>query len=189
MEATTEAREAVQGLRFSAAATADPVSSIGALIEQLRSEAAGEAPQIRVASHGTARALRPVVADEVYFIAAEALRNAVRHAGAQQITAEIRYENRRFRARIHDDGRGFDAQALRREPPAGHLGLPGMRERAEIVGGSVDVWSKPGFGTLVELSIPAAIAYAAAPRPRSGVFARLARPLSWHGRAGPASDR
>jgi Histidine kinase-like ATPase domain len=126
--------------------------------------------------------VKPVVADEVYFIGAEALRNAVRHAGAQQITAEIRYENRQFRARIRDDGRGFDAQALRRAPPAGHFGLPGMCERAEIVGGSLDVWSKSGFGTLIELSIPAAIAYAAGPRPRSRAFSRLARPLSWLGR-------
>jgi signal transduction histidine kinase len=50
---------------------------------------------------------------------------------------------------------------VRRDPPAGHFGLNGMRERAETIGGSLDVWSKPGFGTEIAVNIPAAIAYAA----------------------------
>jgi signal transduction histidine kinase len=84
----------------------------------------------------------------------------LRHAAAQHITAEIRYDERRFRVRVRDDGTGFDEQAVRRDPPAGHFGLNGMRERAEKIGGSLEVWSKPGVGTEIELSIPAAIAYA-----------------------------
>ena len=43
--------------------------------------------------------------------------------------------------------------------PSGHFGLPGMRERAEIVGGRLEVWSKLNSGTQVELSIPGTIAY------------------------------
>jgi nitrate/nitrite-specific signal transduction histidine kinase len=52
----------------------------------------------------------------------------------------------------------MDEKLLRREP-SGHFGLPGMRERAEIVGGRLDVWSKVDSGTQVELSIPGSIAY------------------------------
>ena len=104
--------------------------------------------------------LKPVVGDEVYRITGEALRNALQHAAAQHITAEIRYDARRFRVRVRDDGTGFDEHAVRRNPQAGHFGLNGMRERAEKIGGSLEVWSKPGVGTEIELSIPAAIAYA-----------------------------
>jgi nitrate/nitrite-specific signal transduction histidine kinase len=46
------------------------------------------------------------------------------------------------------------------ERRTGHFGLPGMRERAEVVGGHLDVWSQQGLGTEVELTIPAAAAYA-----------------------------
>ena len=70
----------------------------------------------------------------------------MRHAAAQHITAEIRYDERRFRVRVRDDGTGFDEQAVRRDPPAGHFGLNGMRERAEKIGGSLEVWSKPASG-------------------------------------------
>ena len=45
------------------------------------------------------------------------------------------------------------------QQPAGHFGLPGMRERAEIVGGRLEVWSQLDSGTQVELSIPGGIAY------------------------------
>ena len=48
-----------------------------------------------------------------------------------------------------------------RQQPAGHFGLHGMRERAEIVGGQLEVWSKRDSGTEVELSIPGAVAYGA----------------------------
>ena len=52
----------------------------------------------------------------------------------------------------------MDDEAIRQQP-AGHFGLHGMRERAEIVGGRLEVWSKHDTGTAVELSIPGAVAY------------------------------
>ena len=73
---------------------------------------------------------------------------------------EIRYDRRHFRLRVRDDGKGIDEDAMQSQPP-GHFGLPGMRERAEIVGGRLEVWSKPNSGTQIELSIPGAIAYGA----------------------------
>jgi len=112
---------------------------------------------------GTPRPLKPLVRDEVYRIAAEALRNAARHAKARHITVEIRYEGRQFRLVVRDDGVGMDEPALR-EAPTGHFGLHGMRERAGIVGGRLEVLTRPGLGTVVELSIPAAVAYAASRR-------------------------
>jgi signal transduction histidine kinase len=157
--AATEARRAVQGLRTSSVETTDPAGCLWNIVAELTREQGDSAPAIRIAAQGTPRRLTPAVGDEVYRIAGEALRNALRHAAAQHITADIRYDERRFRVQLRDDGRGFDEQAVRRDPPAGHFGLSGMRERAEKIGGSLEVWSKPGFGTEIELSIPAAIAY------------------------------
>jgi len=107
--------------------------------------------------------LRPLLRDEVYRVAAEALRNAFRHANASRIEAEIRYGDKQFRIRVRDDGKGIDPTVLS-GGRGGHYGLPGMRERAEVVGGKLAVWSELETGTEVELTIPAANAYAAAPR-------------------------
>ena len=107
---------------------------------------------------GAPRNLKPVVRDEAYRIACEALRNAFRHAQARRITVEIRYDKRHCQLTVRDDGKGFDEDNMQRQP-SGHFGLPGMRERAEIVGGHLEVCSKLNFGTQVELSIPGSIAY------------------------------
>jgi signal transduction histidine kinase len=109
---------------------------------------------------GAPRDLNPIVRDEAYRIAGEALRNAFRHAQALRITIEIRYDRRQFRLRVRDDGKGIDDATVRRGH-AGHFGLHGMRERAEIVGGRLAVWSKGNTGTEVELSVPGAVAYSA----------------------------
>jgi signal transduction histidine kinase len=107
---------------------------------------------------GGPRQLDPVVRDEAYRIAGEALRNAFRHAQARRITVEIRYDRRQFQLCIRDDGKGIDEATMELGHP-GHFGLHGMRERAEIVGGRLEVWSKLDRGTEVELTIPGAIAY------------------------------
>jgi nitrate/nitrite-specific signal transduction histidine kinase len=64
--------------------------------------------------------------------------------------------------RVRDDGKGIDPKVLTQDGQAGHYGLHGMRERAKLVGGRLDVWSELDSGTEVELSIPATIAYSRA---------------------------
>jgi signal transduction histidine kinase len=61
--------------------------------------------------------------------------------------------------RIRDDGRGIDPEILGKGGRADHWGLQGMRERARRVGASLELWSRPGAGTEVELKVPAATAY------------------------------
>jgi signal transduction histidine kinase/ligand-binding sensor domain-containing protein len=158
-EAITEGRDAVQGLRSSAFETNDLANAIAAIAEELtKDSAAGESPILDLEVEGAPRGLNPVVRDEAYRIACEALRNAVRHAQARRITVEIRYDKRYLRLRVRDDGKGIDQDPMQRQP-SGHFGLPGMRERAETVGGRLEVWSKLNSGTQVELSIPGSIAY------------------------------
>jgi signal transduction histidine kinase/ligand-binding sensor domain-containing protein len=157
--AIAEGRDAVQGLRSSAFETNDLANGITAIAEELTSDPSVlDSPAIAVEVEGTPRNLNPVVRDEACRIAGEALRNAFRHAQARQITVEIRYEKRLFRLRVRDDGKGLDEEIIRHQP-AGHFGLHGMRERAEIVGGRMEVRSRLDAGTEVELSIPGAIAY------------------------------
>lgn len=90
------------------------------------------------------------VATVVYRVVQEALTNVVRHAGATNASVAVTAAAGRLRALIEDNGIGFDPT----EPARGHLGLQGMSERAEIVGGTVRVASSPGSGTTIVLEIP-----------------------------------
>jgi signal transduction histidine kinase/ligand-binding sensor domain-containing protein len=164
-QAITEGREAVQGLRASTVESNDLAQAITTLGEQLAAETSGATlVGLHVEVAGTPRNLHPIVRDEIYRIAGEALRNAFRHAEAQQIEVEFRYDERQLRLRIRDDGKGIDAMFLAAEGRTGHFGLHGMRERAKLMGGKLTVWTAAESGTEIELTIPAARAYAASPR-------------------------
>ena len=164
-QAITEGREAVQGLRASTVESNDLAQAIATLGEQLAAEASSATSvRLHVEVEGTPRNLHPIVRDEIYRIASEALRNAFRHAEAQQIEVEFRYDKRRFRLRVLDDGKGIDAMFLTAEGRAGHFGLHGMRERAKLMGGKLTVWTASESGTEIEIIIPAARAYAASAR-------------------------
>ena len=119
---------------------------------------------------GTPRDLHPILRDEIYRIASEALRNAFHHARARGIEVEIRYDPRQLRVRLRDDGIGIDADVLRQEGREGHFGFRGMRERAKGIGGKLEIWSEQGAGTEVELIIPASVAYAGQAGRRSWLF-------------------
>lgn len=162
--AITEGRDAVQGLRSSTGDVDDLAMSISTLGAELATDDGTLATSTRVTVEGEARALHPMARDEVYRIAAEALRNACRHARAARVEVEIRYDDEQFRLRVRDDGAGIDPAVLAGEGQEGHYGLRGMTERAAIIGGKVTVWSKVGAGTEVELRLPAHLAYALPPR-------------------------
>src|SRR5262249_4036185 len=96
---------------------------------------------------------------EVYHVACESLRNAFKHAGAQEIEVRIRYDQRKFRMQVVDNGKGIDPIVLRAGGRAGHHGLLGMKERAELAGGKFFVPSGLNSGTGIELIIPASVAF------------------------------
>jgi signal transduction histidine kinase len=138
--------------------------AICTLGEELTTESTNLRPAFRVAVEGEARNLHPILRDEIYKIAAEALRNAFRHAQAREIEIEIHYDNVQFRLRVRDDGKGIDPAILSSQSSKGHYGFPGMRERATLMGGKLVVWSEVDAGTEVELRVPASSAYVTAPR-------------------------
>jgi signal transduction histidine kinase len=159
-QAITEGRDAVQGLRSSTFETSDLALALNTLGEELAGDESNpNSAELHVAVEGTPRNLHPILRDEVYRIAGEALRNAFRHAQAQRIEVEIRYDEHQLRLRVRDDGKGIDPKLLSEDGRAGHYGLHGMRERAKVVGGKLAVWSELDSGTEVELSIPASRAY------------------------------
>ena len=113
-QAITEGRDAVQGLRSSTVVRPTILpSAISTLGEELASgETNPNAAEFQVEVEGTPQNLHPILRDEVYRIAGEALRNAFKHAQAQQIEVEIRYDERQLRLRVRDDGKGIDAKHL-----------------------------------------------------------------------------
>jgi signal transduction histidine kinase/ligand-binding sensor domain-containing protein len=132
----------------------------------------------RVTVNGEPIPLHAVVFDEVYRLGREAITNAFRHSQARNIEVELDYERRQFRLRVRDDGIGIAADIMKPGFRAGHWGLPGMRERAAKLGGQLDIWSRPGAGTEIELRVPGASAYASEPRRRRPRWLRAITPGS-----------
>jgi len=108
---------------------------------------------------GNSRDLHPLVREEGFLIAREALSNAFHHASAQVIEVAIVYGERALHLSIRDDGQGIKPAVLDAGGRPGHFGLLGMRERATRLGAHLVVWSKPGAGTEIELRVPADVAY------------------------------
>jgi nitrate/nitrite-specific signal transduction histidine kinase len=96
------------------------------------------------------------------------------NAEARRVEVEIRYDDREFRLRVRDDGKGIDPAVLSGSARDGHYGLPGMQERSKVVGGKLTVWSEADAGTEVELRIPATKSYLAS-RKRSWFSRRAPR--------------
>ena len=94
----------------------------------------------------------PLSAEEaLYRIGQEALHNVVKHANASTATIRIWREAGRVCLTVADDGAGFDPDAV----PRGHLGLIGMRQRVDLIGGDLRVDSRPGRGTTISARVPA----------------------------------
>jgi len=163
--AVAEGRQAVQNLR-SASTTDDLVQTVGALGDEL---ASGHRTTFRLVVEGPTKELHPIVRDEIYSIAREALRNAFTHACASHIQVEINFDERLLQLRIRDDGRGISPE-IAEQGRAGHYGLAGMQERARQIGSKLLVLSGPETGTEIELSIPGSMAYCRPGRSRVRFF-------------------
>ena len=102
---------------------------------------------------GRPRELRPAVQEQINLIGREALVNALLHSTATRIEADIEYSPRRVRVLVRDNGCGIDPCVVQNRKES-HWGLLGMRERAESIGARLTIWSRPGAGTEVEVSVP-----------------------------------
>jgi len=168
--AICEGRDAVHDLRCAAVDDTDLAGAVTAITEEFAADGANpNAARFSVVAEGTPRKLRLLPQDEICRIAREALWNAFTHAQARLIEAEIVYSRSMLRLCVRDDGIGIRPAVLDHGGSAGHWGLRGMRERAKRIGGQLEIWSRLGAGTEVELSVPGSIAYEAS-RTRAGFW-------------------
>jgi len=151
-----ESRDKVKDLRPMSGAVADLAQALAAEGEQLTKL---HSAQFRVSVQGAPRDLHPIVREEGFLIGREALANAFNHSAAANIEAEVTYGEHALQIRIRDDGRGISETVLDAGGRPGHFGLLGMRERAKQLGANIEVWSKPGAGTEIDVRVPAEVAY------------------------------
>ncbi|HTZ59816.1 MAG TPA: ATP-binding protein [Acidobacteriaceae bacterium] len=161
-----QGRNTVRGFRATEGELQDLERALARVPEDLGFE---DQADFRMIVDGSPLPLHPVIRDEVYSIAREALVNAFRHSGAASINVALHYSPNQLHTVVSDNGCGIDHQVLETGRD-GHWGLPGMRERARRIGGALKVSSRKGAGTEVDLRVPGDIAYGSqksAPR-RSG---------------------
>ncbi|MGC8550381.1 MAG: sensor histidine kinase [Acidobacteriaceae bacterium] len=143
-----EARASIWDLRSQSTEKETLATRIRIIADQLTAQK-GIKTQLQV--NGIYRPLVPEVEVEIEKIAREAVVNAVRHSNAQVITLRLTYDARDFEMTVRDNGKGFAGA-----PPggtSGHFGITGMRERAEKIGGKLEITSKPGQGTEVRVTL------------------------------------
>lgn len=145
-----ESRRALHALR------AHPIESQGLLpaLRSLAEQTAGrDGVGVRVELPAQPPTLRPEVEQQLYRIAEEALANSARHSGAQQIDVSLTQTPSQLRLAVADDGAGFD---VRRAEHSGRYGLRGIRERAALLGATVEIDSRLQHGTTVRVVVPLA---------------------------------
>jgi len=147
--ALDETRSAIAGLRppvLDDLGLAASLESLGRSFPQLDVQV--EAVNCRIAEH---------VETAVYRTAQEALQNVVKHARARAVRVHMSVQDEHVLLEVHDDGQGLAAAAQARAggstDPTG-FGLSGMRKRAELLGGKLELSSSPGRGTTVRLVVP-----------------------------------
>jgi signal transduction histidine kinase len=125
-----------------------PGDSLLRAIDKLAGECTADGLAARVAHCGPPRPLADAIVFTLYRAAQEALTNVRRHAHASTVHIELAFvASDVVRLRVEDDGVGADA-------PRGGFGLIGLRERAELCGGTVSIASARGRGFLVEVELP-----------------------------------
>jgi signal transduction histidine kinase len=148
-----EGRDTLRGLHSSEAKCMS--------LEQALSVLSAEFPpdhgvRLRVFVKGQPKKLRPEIQQQIYLIGREAMLNALCHAHATTIEAEVGYLFRGLRVAVRDDGCGINPQILQLGH-ASHRGLLRMRERAASIGAQLQIWSRPGSGTEVAISLPGSV--------------------------------
>jgi signal transduction histidine kinase/CheY-like chemotaxis protein len=109
------------------------------------------------ASHGLEERLPPEIEIACFRIVQEALTNVMRHADASQVFIELRHDAEDLHLAIRDDGLGFDVPAALAAAARGEsVGLLGMEERVQLLGGRIEIESAPGQGTEIRVCLPEA---------------------------------
>jgi signal transduction histidine kinase len=174
--ATREAREIIVALR---GAEESPRAAPWTLHEVAMRWAATSGIPTDVAIEDVGE-LHPVSARELEWILREALANIEHHANASRAAVRLRGFGPRAVLTVSDNGRGVELPDDAAAMPGGHFGLPGMRERAQLAGGDLDIESAPGEGCVVSAWVPReapAVAVRAEPPPDRAAAAAPPAPV------------
>ncbi|MHB8647093.1 MAG: GAF domain-containing sensor histidine kinase [Thermomicrobiales bacterium] len=152
-EALAEMRALLFQLRPVALEEEGVVEALRRHIESLQRR---DGPALAFAATGSDERLSLPVEEALFRVASEAVSNALKHAHAKEISIALDIRDGAATLIVRDDGRGFDLPGHLPQP--GHLGLPGMRERAERIGSLLQIESTPSTGTTITMrvTIPAA---------------------------------
>jgi two-component system sensor histidine kinase UhpB len=132
----------------------DDLGLLVALRGQLEALAERSGLGVSLTSEALPDRLPPEVEIAAFRIVQEAVTNVVRHAEARRVDVVLRGAAERLEIEVRDDGKGLDARDAAGRPGGGvHLGLPGMRERAQALGGNVTLESAPGGGTTLRATL------------------------------------
>jgi signal transduction histidine kinase len=145
-----EARRSVWNLRPSALEHGDLPAALSEVKGQIKN---GSPVEIVLEICGEPCPLPSRVELHLLRIGQEAATNAVKHARCKSIHLALHYAPQLVRLSIQDDGSGFNAEDAT-SSEAGHFGLLGMRERAEKIGGTLTILSRPGSGTRIDVTVP-----------------------------------
>jgi signal transduction histidine kinase len=142
-----ETRRALKALR------ASPLDDFGlslAMRTMIENMAVRANLKLNLAIADSLPTLSPDVEQCIYRTAQEAVTNVVKHAGARNLTIKLDLVEGKVIFKVQDDGSGFEVEKSKN---SGHFGLTGMIDRAKAIGGELNIQSKPGQGTSIELSI------------------------------------
>jgi signal transduction histidine kinase len=151
-QAMCEARTALHSLR-----TTDRSDLVETLQQATESDLLPSPMAVTFSVHGDVKEMDPMVHDEVYCIAYEAIRNACRHSGASRLEVQLNYA-RDLTLRLTDDGIGIEPKIVA-AGRWGHFGLQGMRERAIRIRSKLTIDSSAKSGTGITLVVPGSVAF------------------------------
>jgi signal transduction histidine kinase len=157
-QATEEGRAALLSLRASTGEKNDLAEAFRRAIDECMRASGND---ILFSVNGDARAIDPVVRDEIYRIGYEAIRNACTHSGGDHLELMLQYAHD-LTLRVSDNGIGIESEVVEKGKE-GHFGLRGMRERAERIGAKFTVASSANTGTVITLAVPGHIAFHSGP--------------------------
>jgi two-component system sensor histidine kinase UhpB len=147
---------AVEELRRTIAALSPAVVErlgLPAAVRQLAARFRKQGPSsASVRLEGDFRGIPMEVQEVVYRVTQESLQNVSKHSASSRVKLLLRSADKKIRLSVHDDGTGFSPATDGAKPMS--FGLAGMRDRAALLGGTLDVSSAPGKGTKVTLELP-----------------------------------
>ncbi|HEY9155290.1 MAG TPA: sensor histidine kinase, partial [Opitutaceae bacterium] len=147
--ALSEARDSIWNMRSHILEKGDLAQALEGILRQM-TDGTNIAPNMRI--EGTPRRLPPVIENNFLRIGQEAITNASKHGEPSHIEVTLAFEGRSISLLVEDDGIGF-SPASQPERNQRSFGLVGIRERADLLAGKVEIDSAPGKGTRVRVTV------------------------------------